>query len=163
MSIRVTVAASATLLASIAWISAPAGAAGTDPTLALTSAEAVAVAGNTMVRLHGSVQFDDLLQFSFPAGVILFQGSNFVRVPMSGAAVSGTASLLAGGLADTELFTLLGLGGPAPAPAQLISLQPSEVRIALPAGFSSGAATAVVYAVLEGDPFLSNAIEVTLP
>lgn len=137
--------------------------AGTDPTLALTGGEAIAGGGATMVRLQGSLAFDDQLQFAFPAGVIVYQGTTFVRVPVAGGAVSGSAAFLADGLADTEVQTLLSLGAPAAAPARLASLQPNEVRVVLPAGFGSGAATAVVYAVLEGTGFLSNPIAVTLP
>ncbi len=138
-------------------------AAGTDPTLALSSAEAAASGGAVLVRLQGSLQFDDSLQFSFPAGVVIFQGTQFVRLPITGAAVSGSAALLAGGLAPAELPALLGLGAPAPPPARLVTLTPSSLSVVLPPGFSAGAATAVAYAILEGDAFLSNAIAVTLP
>lgn len=143
--------------------SGPARGAGTDPTLALTSGEAIAGGSATMVRLRGSLAFDDQLQFAFPAGVIIYQGTNFVHVPVNGSAMSGVAGFLADGLVDTEVQTLIALGAPAAAPARLVSLQPSEVRVVLPAGFGSGPATAVVYAVLEGDGFLSNPIAVTLP
>ena len=137
--------------------------AGTDPTLALTGGEAIAGSGATMVRLQGALAFDDQLQFAFPAGVIVFQGTTFVHVPVSGPPLSGSAAFLADGLADTEVQTLIAMGAPAAAPARLASLQPNEVRVVLPAGFGSGAATAVVYAVLEGNGFLSNPIAVTLP
>lgn len=137
--------------------------AGTDPTLALTGGEAIAGGGATLVRLRGSLVFDDQLQFAFPAGVIVYQGTSFVRVPVNGGPVSGSAGFLADGLADVEVQALLGLGAPAAAPAGLASLQPSEVRVVLPSGFPSGPATAVVYAVLEGTGFLSNPIAVTLP
>jgi hypothetical protein len=138
-------------------------AAGTDPTLALSSADATGNGEAVLVRLQGSLQFDDLLQFSFPAGVVLFQGTQFVRLPISGAPVQGSAALLAGGLAPTELSALLALGTPAPAPSRIVSLTPSAVSIILPPGFAAGAATAVLYTVLEGDAFLSNPITVTLP
>jgi hypothetical protein len=141
----------------------PACGAGTDPTLALTAGEVIASGTATMVRLQGSLQFDDQLQFAFPAGVIVYRGTDFVRVPVNGSAVSGSAGFLADGLADTEVQPLLGLGAPAAPPAGLTSQQPDEVRIVLPAGFGSGPATAVVYAVLEGNGFLSNPITVTLP
>lgn len=138
-------------------------AAGTDPTLALTSAEAAANDGAVLVRLHGSLQFEDLLQFDFPAGVVIHQGTRFARVPIAGPPVSGSAPSLAGGLAPGELFGLLDVGAPAPAPARLVALTPTTLTVVLPPGFDPGAATAVLYAVLEGDPFLSNPITVTLP
>lgn len=151
------------LLAAAGFSAGVAQAAGTDPKLALTSGEAIAGGGATMVRLRGNVQFDDQLQFAFPAGVVVYQGTTFARVPINGGAVSGSAAFLADGLADTEFLGLLGLGAPAAAPAGLASLQPNEVRVVLPPGFASGAASAVVYAVLEGTAFLSNPITVTLP
>ncbi len=140
-----------------------AGAAGTDPSLALSGAEAAAAGGVVLVRLQGSLQFDDLLQFNFPAGVIIYQGTHFVRLPVVGAPQGGTTALLNGGLAPTEVAALLGLGGPAPAPARLVALTPTAVSVVLPPGFDAGAATAVAYAILEGDAFLSNPITVTLP
>ena len=151
------------LLGAVGLGAGSAQAAGTDPRLALTSGEAIAGGGATMVRLRGNVQFDDQLQFAFPAGVVVYQGTTFARVPITGDAVSGSAAFLADGLADTEFLGLLGLGAPAAAPAGLVSLQPNEVRVVLPPGFASGAASAVVYAVLEGTAFLSNPIAVTLP
>ena len=151
------------LLAASGLTAGSAQGAGTDPKLALTSGEAIAGGGATMVRLRGNVQFDDQLQFAFPAGVVVYQGTTFARVPVNGEAVSGSAAFLADGLADTEFLGLLGLGAPAAAPAGLVSLQPNEVRVVLPPGFASGAASAVVYAVLEGTAFLSNPITVTLP
>ena len=157
-ALRSTIGAAALLLAAVV-----VRAAGTDPTLALTGAEAVAGGGPVLVRLQGSLQFDDLLQFDFPAGVIVYQGTRFARVPVSGPVVSGTAPLLAGGLAPSELFGLLGMSAPAAAPARLVTLTPTTVSFVLPPEFDPGTATAVLYAVLEGDAFLSNPITVTLP
>jgi hypothetical protein len=153
----------AALVLAVLGASGIADAAGTDPRLALTSGEAIAGGGPVLVRLRGNTQFDDQLQFAFPAGVVVYQGTSFVRVPVNGGAVSGGAAFLADGLVDTEFLALLGLGAPAAAPAGLASLQPNEVRVVLPVGFASGPATAVVYAVLEGTAFLSNPITVTLP
>lgn len=142
---------------------AAARAAGTDPTLTLTAAEAAAGGEAVLVRLHGSLQFDDLLQFDFPAGIVIYQGSQFVHVPITGQPVSGTATVLAGGLTPAELTILFGLGSPAPPPARLVTLSPTSVSVVLPPGLHAGPATAVIYAVLEGDNFLSNPITVILP
>jgi len=156
--LRSTIGAAALLLVAVM-----VRAAGTDPTLALTGAEAASGDGPVLVRLQGSLQFDDLLQFDFPAGVVVYQGTRFARVPVVGPVVSGSSSLLAGGLAPSELFGLLDLGASAAAPARLVTLTPTTISFVLPPGFDPGTATAVLYAVLEGDAFLSNPITVTLP
>jgi len=141
----------------------PADAAGTDPTLALSGAEAISSEGVTAVRLHGSFQFEDQIQFSFPAGVFIYQGSQFAHIASTGAAAGGSSALLADGLAPAELTVLLGSGTPAAAPAGLTRLEPSRLEVALPPGFIPGQATAVVYAILEGTAFLSNAVTFTIP
>jgi len=147
-----------------AWQVSPASAAGTDPALALSAAQAFrASSGVAAVQVNGSFNFEDVLQFSFPAGVVVYQGTRFARFEMSGAVVSGSASFLADGLSAAELDTLLGLGTAAPAPAALLQLQPSRALIALPPEFSAGAASVLVYAVLENTAFLSNTVACAIP
>jgi hypothetical protein len=139
-------------------------AAGTDPALILSAAQAFsASSGVTSVQITGAFNFEDVVQFSFPAGVLVFQGTRFARYDTSGAATSGTAAFLADGLSAAELETLLGSGSAAPAPAALLQLQPSRAVVALPAGFSAGSASVLVYAVLENTAFLSNTLGFTLP
>lgn len=139
-------------------------AAGTDPTLALSTALAsTSSAGVTAVWVSGTFNFDDLLQFPYPAGVVVYQGTHFARIDSTGAVSSGTAAYLADGLSASELDALLAAGSPAPPPAALLQLHASRLAVALPSGFSPGTATVVVYAVLENTSFLSNAVNFTVP
>lgn len=141
-----------------------ASAAGTDPTLALTGGSAlVSPQGAYTVEVRGSFNFDDLLQFSFPAGVIVIQGQHFARYDAAGAIGAGDAAFVADGLVPAELEALRNSGSTAAAPAVLIRLEPSRIVVALPPGFNPGVATVVVYAVLENTSFLSNAVSVSLP
>lgn len=142
----------------------PGFAAGTDPSLALTRADAFAAStGSLVVQVSGTFNFDDAMQFTFPAGLIVYQGTHFARFDFSGAKRQGTAASLVDGLADTELAALLAQGSQAAAPASVLQLQPSNIRVVLPPDFTPGVASVVVYAVLENTSFLSNTLSVTIP
>lgn len=142
----------------------PGRAVGTDPTLALTAVEAFASdSGSVSLVIDGTFSFDDLVQFSFPLGVIIWRGSSFVRYGLSGDIAAGTSALVSNGVTANDIPSLLVAGGTADAPAALVRLQNDRLTIALPASFGSGSATVIVYAVLEGDPFVSNSITVTVP
>ena len=137
---------------------------GTDPTLALTSVEAFASdTGKVSLVIDGTFSFDDLVQFSFPLGVIVSRGSSFVRYGLSGDIAAGTSAAVTNGVAASEIAALLVAGGPADAPATLVRLQDDRLTIALPASFGAGSASVIIYAVLEGDSFVSNTLTVTVP
>jgi hypothetical protein len=144
--------------------SAVALAAGTDPTLVLSSAQAsTSQAGITAVQLTGTFNFDDVLQFAFPAGVVVYQGTRFARFGYAGERTTGTAAFLADGLSADEIDSLLALGTAATPPAALLQLQPARLAVALPEGFVPGGASVVVYAILEGTSFLSNTLSFAVP
>ena len=139
-------------------------AAGTDPTLFLTSVEAFATAsGARTVTVDGTFSFDDLVQFSFPAGLLVLQGDRFVRFDFSGTVSAGNSPLVVNGVTAPEIPTLLGSGTPAAAPAALLNVQPDRIMATLPPGFSPGAASVLVFTVIGGDAFVSNTLAVTLP
>jgi hypothetical protein len=139
-------------------------AAGTDPTLALSAADAIAVpSGAVGVNIAGVSSFDDLMQFSFPAGVFVHQGSRFARFDFAGGVTEGNDARVQNGISPGELPSLLSAGSPAAPPAALTQLRADRIAVSLPAGFSAGVATAVVYAILEGDAFLSNPITFVIP
>jgi hypothetical protein len=146
-------------------IAPPAGnAAGTDPTMAMDSAEGFAAANGTRAVLaSGAFSFDDLMQFSFPTGLIVTQGSNFARYDLNGEARSGSSAAVADGVSALEIPGLLAAGSPASAPAALQKAQPGSILVTLPASFTAGTATAIFYTVIGGDPFVSNAVNVVLP
>lgn len=137
---------------------------GTDPTLALTSATAVSAPGGAVsVSVDGTFSFDDVVQFSFPAGVIVFRGSNYAVFDIDGSVETGTSPAVANGISAAEIPALLAGGGAAAAPAALLRVQSNRIAVAMPDGFGAGAASVLVYAILEGEPFVSNTVGVTLP
>lgn len=142
----------------------PAAAVGTDPSLALTAATAVAAPGGAVtVRVDGTFSFDDVVQFSFPAGVIVFRGSSYVVYDVDGSVASGTAAAVANGINAAEIPALLAGATAAAPPAALLRVRSDHLAVALPAGFGSGAASVILFAILEGEPFVSNTTGVTLP
>lgn len=137
---------------------------GSSPLLSLASADAAATAGGVRaVSVHGSFNFEDVVQGVFPAGLVVHQGAHFVRFDQAGAVVDGTSALLADGLGATEVLALLAEGAPSPLPAALAQLRADRVSVVLPPGFAAGAASVVLYAVHEGAGYVSNALTVTLP
>ncbi len=139
-------------------------AAGTDPTMAMSSAEAFAAANGTRAVLaSGTFSFDDLMQFSFPAGLIVTQGSNYARFDLDGEATQGSSAAVSDGVSAAELPALLSGGAAASPPAALQKAQPGSILVTLPATFVPGSASAVFYTVIEGDPFVSNSVNVVLP
>lgn len=142
----------------------PGQAVGTDPTLALTGVEAFASGtGQVSLVIDGTFSFDDLVQFSFPLGVIVSRGSSFVRYGLSGDLAAGSSAAVTNGVAASEVADLLLAGSTPAAPAALVRLQNDRLTIALPADFGAGSASVIAYAVLEGDAFVSNTLTVTVP
>jgi hypothetical protein len=62
-----------------------------------------------------------------------------------------------------ELASVLAAGGAAGAPARVLRIEPSRVSVVLPAGFTPGAATVMLFAQHEDESFVSNAIDLVLP
>lgn len=143
----------------------PARAAGTSPTLALVAADAFASdEGGRLVTADGTFNFDDLVQIPFPAaGLLVVQGAHFARFDVDGGTREGTSAAVADGVQPAELASVLGAGGAAAAPARVVRIEPSRVSVVLPAGFTAGAASVMLFAVHETESFVSNAIELELP
>jgi len=137
---------------------------GSSPVLSITGADTLATpAGVRSVTITGSFNFDDLLQFSFPAGAIITQGSHFVRYDLSGKIVAGTAAAVTNGIAASEIPALLAVGTAAASPAAVVQLRVDRISVALPSDFAAGAASVILYALLDGDSVVSNPVSVTLP
>lgn len=145
-------------------VAGSARAVGTDPTLVLTGVRAtVSSTGAIAVSVDGAFNFDDLVQFPFPCGLIVWRGSSFVRYEFSGIVMAGSDPSVANGITAAEVPGLLGKGSPAAPPAGLLRLTSGRIEVALPAGVGSGTFFGLVYAVLEGDPFVSNPISFSVP
>jgi hypothetical protein len=162
--LRAALCASFLLALAASLIPRPASAAGTDPLLALDGARAFATAdGTATLEVSGRFSFDDLLQFSFPAGLIVWRGATWVRYGLDGGVTTGTEPALANGITAEEATELLDAGAAAGPPAAVLRVAPSRISVVLPASFGAGPATVVVYAVLDEETFLSNALGVAVP
>jgi hypothetical protein len=143
---------------------AGAWAGGSSPVLLLVTSDGFTAANGTrVVSLTGTFNFDDLLQFSFPAGVIVSQGSRFVRYDVGGAVAGGTSALVSDGVDGSEVPALVAVDTPASAPAALIRLEVARMDVVLPADFGPGPTRVALYAMLDGEALASNNLVVTLP
>jgi len=139
-------------------------ASGTSPALVLSAAAGAAVGDQRSVALEGSFDFANAVQVAYPLNLVVFQGSRFVRYRVPGAAVAGDSPELADGqLTADELDAFGQEGSAAAAGVRIVTLVTDRIRIALPAGFTAGPTTAILYAVLPDSPVLSNPIDFTLP
>lgn len=147
-----------------ALIPTPGAAVGTSPTLALTSVQAFASTdGKVTISAAGAFGLDDLVQFTFPVGIIISRGSSFVRYDFAGQLREGSDAVVANGVDAADIPHLLTVGTSAVAPARLVELRPDRVSVALPADFGSGPADVVVYSVWESAGYVSNSLTVTIP
>ena len=137
---------------------------GSAPLLSLTDAEVVVTSsGVRVLTIDGSFNFDDLVQLSFPAGLVVIQGDRFARFDLTGSVRGGVTPLVADGLDASEVPALLDLGTPAGPPAALTQVRVDRIVVVLPGQLTAGPATAILYADFDGDSFVSNAVTVTLP
>ncbi len=142
----------------------PARGAGTDPTLVLGEGDAFgSSAGVATVRVKGTFSFDDLVQFPFAGGLIVSQGSLYARYQFDGQVRSASNSLVADGITAAEIPGLVAGGAAAGAPASLVEARSDRIVVTLPPSFGAGPASAIVYAILDDEAFVSNAVTVTLP
>ncbi|HSP97453.1 MAG TPA: hypothetical protein VL049_09465 [Candidatus Dormibacteraeota bacterium] len=155
--------AAALALLGLAALPVPASAGGSAPVLSITAASAFATASAARsLAVSGTFNFDDLVQFLFPAGLVVWQGTHFVRFDVDGSVREGTAAFAADGIAASEIPALLQSGAPVGS-ARLVELGASRIVVALPPSFSAGPASAMLYADFDGGQFASNTIAVTLP
>ncbi len=132
---------------------------GSSPVLAITGANAYAsAAGGRSLVVDGSFNFDDLMQFTWPAGLVVWQGTHVVRFGVDGRVSEGAAAFAADGISGSDIPALL-----APASARLVQLGASHLTVALPPSFSPGPASVMLYAEFDGEDFPSNTVAVTLP
>lgn len=142
----------------------PAHSGATRPRPILSAASAVAVDGRRTVVLEGDFEFPNAVQVGYPLDIVVFQGTRFVRYRVAATSVGGTSDLLADGvLAASEIPAFLTVGNPAPPDVRIVTLTNSAIRVVLPADFTAGTATAVLFAVLTNDTSLSNPISLVLP
>ena len=143
---------------------APVRAGATTPLLGLTSATASVAGGGRTVALEGTYDYPNAVQVGYPLQIVVFQGTRFVRYPIAAPAVTGTSDTLADGrLSADELDRLLAAGAPAPAAVRLVTATAGSLRLALPAEFTAGPASAVLFTILPEGTVLSNPMDFVLP
>jgi len=136
----------------------------TSPSLVLSAASGEAADGARAVSVEGSFDFPNALQVGYPLQLVFFQGTRFARYEVAGAAVAGQSTALAdGSLDEGELVGFLGDGAPAPAGVRIVTLTMTEGRVTLPAEFTAGPATAVLFTILADGSVISNPLSFVLP
>jgi hypothetical protein len=136
----------------------------TSPTLVLSAAHGGAAAAGRAAAFEGSFDFANAVQANYPLNLVVFQGTTFVRYPVTGVAVTGTSAALADGVLDaTEVAAFDAEGAPVDPGVRIVTIASATIRVVLPATFGPGPATGVLYTILIDGTVLSNAIDFVLP
>ena len=138
-------------------------ASGTRPVLSITAADGVTSNDVRSVAITGTFNFDDRVQFSFPVGLIVYQGNRFACFDASGAINGGTSSAVVDGVDTDEVPALLAGGAPATPPAALVQVRAERIVVTLPPEFTAGGAAVLLYAQKEDKSFVSNTVSLVLP
>jgi hypothetical protein len=134
----------------------------TDPTLAIGQLRARPAGQTALLELTGIFGFDDVLQMDFPVTVVAWQGDTFVRFRPGAAAQSGSFAQLSDGLQISEIAALESAGTDNP-DAEILSLEPNKLLMAMPPIVFDGTIHAVLYVSVPGEgTFVSNALSTTL-
>ena len=136
----------------------------TSPTLVLSAARGDAGSSGRGVAFEGSFDFPNAVEVGYPLSLVVFQGTTFARYPAAAAPVTGTSAALADGILDaTELPAFSNEGAPADASVRIVTMTPSALRVTLPATFTSGPASGVLFTILSDGSVVSNVIPFDLP
>jgi hypothetical protein len=153
------------LLAAVALLplagSAMAGA--TTPTLLVASATVVGSGAARTVTFDVAYDYENAVQADYEIELVVFQGRDFARYPISGTARVGSSAALDDGLAAADLPALDAAATPAPATVRPVVIAADRVTVSLPASFAPGSATVAFVATVEEGVVLSNPLDFTLP
>jgi hypothetical protein len=137
------------LLAAAALLSlrAPAVAANTDPTFALTRARAVRSTGDRVtVTLEGSFGVADAVQLALPLEVVITQGGRRAQLDLAG-----------------HVRVSVDGGAPQDAPAPgVVAVTSRAITLVLPPGFGPGEAVAQIVGTYAGEAIASNQLRFPL-
>ena len=119
----------------------------TEPRLALMRVTAYrSTTGTSSLKLEGSFSYADAVQLALPLNVIVTQGQLTARFDLAG-----------------NVFVSTGGGPEQPAAGPgVVSFAPREIILALPTGFSAGAATVQMIANFDSQRISSNRLSFTL-
>jgi len=134
----------------------------TDPTLAIGQLRARPAGQAALLEVTGIIGFDDVLQVDFPVTVVAWQGDAFTRFQPGSTPQSGTFPALADGLQTSEIAALEAAGTD-DAAAEILSLAPNRIVMAMPPTVLDGTVNAVLYVRVPTEgTFLSNIVSTTL-
>ena len=138
--------------------------AATTPLPVLSAASGAAAGTARTATVDGVFDFPNAVQSGTALHLVVFQGTRFVRYPLGGTPVAGDSALLADGSLDQgEVAAFLAAGTPAAASVRFVTLTADQARVALPASFTAGPATAVVFGIFGIESVLSNPLTFVLP
>ncbi len=161
MRLSAPILAGTALLALLA--AGPARAGFTTPTLVLTDASVIEVDGARTATFAAAFDFPNAVQTGYRVSLVVWQGTHFVRFPVSGSILEGTSSVLSdGALADTEVPTLFAAGS-AISNARILQVERDRISVSLPPGFAAGAASAILATMPSEGSAVSNTLGLVLP
>ena len=141
----------------------PARAGFTTPTLVLTEASVAEADGARVATFDAAFDFPNAVQTGYRVSLVVYQGTRFVRFPVSGQVMEGTSAILSDGLlADTEVSALFASGSPT-ATARILQIERDRIAVSLPPDFAAGAASAVLATMPSEGAAVSNTIGLVLP
>lgn len=141
----------------------PARAGFTTPTLVIASGTVVEVDGARSAVFEAAFDFPNAVQTGYRVSLVVWQGTHFVRFPVSGPILEGSSAVLSdGALADTEVPTLFASGA-AITTARVLQLERDRIAVSLPPGFAAGAASAILATMPSEGSAVSNTIGLVLP
>lgn len=115
--------------------------------------------------MEGVFDLEDAVQTAYSLHIIVYQGTQFARFPVSEAPVAGTSAALAdGNLDEAEVPAFLLDGAAAPPGVRLARYTLDRALVTLPVQFAAGPATVLIMADLLPDRVVfSNPLVFTLP
>src|SRR5262245_55671404 len=108
----------------------------TTPTLIVQSANVTGpfgVGAGALVSFTVAYDYSNAVQADYDVELIVYQEDSFARFPISGSARVGSSAALADGLAVSDLPALDAASTPAPASVRVVTIEPTQIRVALPA------------------------------
>ena len=153
------------LVAGSLLVGAPAVRAGsTSPLLVVSAASGSAAGGGRSAVFEGTFDFENVVEVGYPLQIVVFQGTRFVRYVVAGPVVTGTSAVFADGqLTDVELPALITVGTTADAGVRIVTVTATGALVTLPATFTAGTTTVVLFTILPDGTVVSNPVDFVLP
>jgi hypothetical protein len=135
----------------------------TTPTLVVATGTVTAASGGRTATFEAAFDYENAVQADYDLELIVVQGRQFARYPVSGAPRVGESAALDDVLALGDLPALDAASTPAPAGVRVLSVGPSSMSVVFPATIGAGQASAALAATVDEGPLLSNPLVVMVP